>query len=138
MSSSNPDCQTVLSLKEVSAKFEQWRASRLKKSRIPEALWQEAILLLKKYPIGRVTQTLKLSGSQIKAKMQQHTAILNNQSKLPAFVPISIPPVVEQTEFGIIGKLEIKRADGAVLSIDGLNQKIFSQLLAQFMQGLSC
>jgi len=137
VSSSNPDYQTVLSLKEVSAKFEQWRATRLKKGKIPETLWQEAILLLKKYPIGKVTQTLKLSGNQIKAKMQ-HPTTLNGQSKLPAFVPISIPPLVEPTEVSVIGKLEIKRADGAVLSIDRLNQKIFTQLLAQFMQGLSC
>jgi hypothetical protein len=127
------DQLTPLSLKEVSAAFEQWRATRAKKSRIPESLWQQVILLLSKYPISKVTKALNLSGGQVKAKMQCMTNSNDAKHKLPTFVPVSIPQSIEEP---IVGKIEIKRSDGAVLSIDRLNQATLTNLLTQFMRGL--
>jgi len=125
------------SLKEVSAIFEQWRITRAnKKSRIPDALWQQVIPLLSKYPISEISKTLKISGGQLKT-MKYPTNIVKAKSKLrvPTFMPISIPQAIGKTDIDV-GKVEIKRADGAVLSIDRLNQATLTHLLTQFMRGL--
>ncbi|HXH54758.1 MAG TPA: hypothetical protein VNK03_03325 [Gammaproteobacteria bacterium] len=131
MHSLSQDQLTPLSLKEVGAAFEQWRATRAKKSKIPEALWQQVVLLLRKYPISKVTKTLNLSGGQVKAKMQSMTNTNDAKHKLPTFVPVNIPLSVEEP---IVGKIEIKRSDGAVLSIDRLDQATLTNLLTQFMR----
>ena len=125
------------SLEEVSATFEQWRMTRTnKRSRIPDALWQQIIPLLSKYPISKISKTLKVSGGQLKA-MKCSTNIINANPKpqVPTFVPINIPQTIEKIE-GDVGKVEIKRSDGAVLSIDRLNQTTLTHLLTQFMRGL--
>jgi hypothetical protein len=133
MHSLSQDQLTPLSLKEVGTAFEQWRATRAKKSKIPESLWQQVVLLLRKYPISKITKTLNLSGGQVKAKMQSMMTTTDAEHKFPTFVPVSIPQNVEEP---IVGKIEIKRSDGAVLSIDRLNQATLTNLLTQFMRGL--
>ncbi len=60
----------ALSLTEVSANFEQWRATRTKKSKIPDELWQQAIPLLKKYAKSKICHALKLNGGQFNAKVK--------------------------------------------------------------------
>lgn len=133
MHSLSQDQLAPLSLEEVAAAFEQWRATRAKKSKIPEFLWQHVMLLLSRYPISKLTKTLNLSGGQVKAKMQCMTNATDAKHKLPTFVPVSIPQSIEEP---IVGKIEIKRSDGAVLSIDRLNQATLTNLLTQFMRGL--
>ncbi len=130
----------ALSLKKVQANFEQWRTKRPKKSKIPDDLWQQAMPLFKKYPKGKICKALKLSGGQTNAKLK---SMGNNTLKIPSkpttFVPIAVPPMIQKAEQPCVpGKLEIKRADGAVIVMEGLNKKTLTQVLSQFMEGLSC
>jgi hypothetical protein len=41
-------------------RFQQWRASRTKSERIPEALWQAAVGLYPRYNINRIARALRL------------------------------------------------------------------------------
>ena len=129
---------TPPSLNEVNAKFEQWRSTRpSKRSKIPDPLWQLVLTLLNKHPIGEISQALRLSGGQIKAKMQLYTTNATiNTNKPSDFVSITIPQATEEIDTSFSGKVEIKRPDGAAISIERLNQKTLVQFLTQFMQGL--
>ncbi len=131
---------TALSLKKVSANFEQWRTTRPKKSKIPDDLWQQAMPLFKKYPKSKICKALRLSGGQTNAKLKSmgnHT--LKTPPKPTTFVPIAMPPMLQEAEQPCVpGKLEIKCTDGAVIVMEGLNQRTLTQVLSQFMEGLSC
>jgi hypothetical protein len=126
---------TPLSLEEVNANFAQWRSTRTKKSKIPDILWQQALVLLSKYSASKICKALNLSSGQLNKKIQQSTtnATANRTSK---FVAINIPQTVEAVEPYYIGKIEIKRVDGATIFIEQLNQNVLTQILTQFMQGL--
>jgi hypothetical protein len=54
-----------LTLEDVAEHFEQWRGSKKKGERIPEKLWREAIGLVGIYGVSQVTQTLRLSGTDL-------------------------------------------------------------------------
>ncbi len=128
------------SLKEVSARFEQWRSTRAKRGKIPNVLWQQVLALLNIYSRSELCKVLKLSSGQIKTKMQLHTAdaTVNINSKMRDFVAINIPQVTEEIDTQFTGRVEIKRPDGVVIFIERLNQQTLTQILTQFMQGLSC
>src|SRR4051812_46939535 len=107
----------MLSLAAVSANFEHWRATRDKKSKIPEPLWQQVLTLLPKYSTSEISRVLGISGEQIKNKIAipTPTDILTNHSAND-FVAINIPiPEVGNTCHG--SKVEIKRPDGAIICI---------------------
>ena len=77
----------ALSLNEVSANFEQWRTTRTKKSKIPYDLWQQAILLLKKYSKSKICHALKLNGGQFNGKINLYqSAATQITPKVTTFV----------------------------------------------------
>ena len=61
---------------------------------------------------------------------------LHSLAQQPTFIPINIPQPKEIIDLNFIGKVEIKRSDGAAIFIERLNQQTLTLLLTQFMQGL--
>jgi neutral trehalase len=57
-------------LSSVRAEFEAWRARRKGRERIPEQLWEQALGLLKEYPVKVVCRELKLSPPQVRNRRQ--------------------------------------------------------------------
>ena len=51
------------SIDEVRARFEQWRAGRLRKARIPDELWPLAIEAARREGVNRAAQELHLDGA---------------------------------------------------------------------------
>jgi hypothetical protein len=66
------------SLDQVKDRFEHWRATRPKRGRIPEALWEAAVDLTRDYAISRVAKTLRLSYTDLKRRVH---------NKIPAEAP---------------------------------------------------
>jgi hypothetical protein len=53
-------------LESVAKQFEDWRANRQKRDRIPQHLWQAAVQLCKDHPITKVCRCLRLSFVDLK------------------------------------------------------------------------
>ena len=108
--------QAEAHLQEVAAQFVQWRQSRAnpRGSRIPEALWDEALALAAVLPPTRVARHLKLKPHALKRRRgdyDQRPGSLR-PSPFPAFVevtPAPKPPAATE--------VEIQRPDGACLRI---------------------
>ena len=76
-------------LKDVHFLFAQWRETRPHKCRIPEELWTAAVRLSNEYSIHKISRTLRLSHSELKARAERFHS---NQSPAPLqhFIPIDI------------------------------------------------
>jgi hypothetical protein len=137
-------CQpSPLNLQTVSAKFEQWRINKknnnLVQAKIPKELWQQVIELFGRYPLTKIRKTLNLDAKQLKSKFKQYhnkNSVKAIKPKQPTFIPINISHSNQSEATEIIGKVELKRSDGAVISIERLNQNTFLSVLTQFMQGV--
>jgi hypothetical protein len=58
------------SLEEVKGQFQNWRATRQKRTGIPKHLWQAAIDLSRDYPINTISKTLGLSYTDLKRRIK--------------------------------------------------------------------
>lgn len=126
-----------LTIDSVQRDFEHWRASRDKIGKIPDALWSKVLQLLDNYPVGEVSGRLRLSGNQIANKRKKCTSVSNNLSLPPIrtdnFMEINIPsPNIEGSIAISTKRIEIKRPDGAILSMDMVSDQIMLQVLNQF------
>jgi hypothetical protein len=133
----------LLNLQTVSAKFEEWRSfkknNNLVQARIPKELWQQVIELFGRYPLTKIRKTLKLDIKQLNSKLKQYrnqTSAKTIKPKQPTFIPINVPHHHQSEETNVIGKIELKRSDGAIISIERLNQHTFLSVLTQFMRGV--
>lgn len=78
-------------LKDVQSLFTQWRTTRPHKCRIPEELWTAAVRLSNEYSIHRISRTLRLSHSELKARVERFHSNQAAASSLD-FIPIDISP----------------------------------------------
>ena len=79
-------------LSEVHSRFIAWRKSKKHRSRIPEDLWDAAILLIPDSSLHKVARTLGLSYNGLKKRAQPHNAPNGcAPSPSPDFIPIDIP-----------------------------------------------
>lgn len=130
---------TQLTIGSVQRDFKAWRASRTKKSKIPDDLWDKTLKLLEHYPISRVVRDLQLNGGQVSARRKKQSEA--NSDTLPVkhpvnFLELNIPPMSTPYNTSISGnRLEIKRADGVILAIEQLTDQTLLQVLNQFMRG---
>lgn len=78
-------------LKEVQSLFIQWRETRPHKCRIPEELWTAAVRLSNEYSIHKISRTLRLSHSELKARVERFHS---NRLAAPSldFIPLDISP----------------------------------------------
>jgi hypothetical protein len=63
--------QRVDTLEEALKLFEAWRTHRKKTGRIPEELWAAAVQACWEHSIHKVSRTLRLSYSDLKARIEQ-------------------------------------------------------------------
>lgn len=107
-------------LQALAQHFSQWRASRTHRSEpIPVALWDQAVHLSDVLPIGRVAQTLRLSGGELKKRRQARSSSSSVPSTPPASPAfIEVKPARARLNTQITeATVELQRPDGARLSI---------------------
>ena len=68
--------------------FEQWRATRPGRSKIPDELWQAVVALHGRYSASQLCHELHLSAGALRARLRE--AQKANPPSPPAFVPL--PP----------------------------------------------
>jgi hypothetical protein len=59
-------------LEQVQEQFEHWRQSRGKRTAIPDALWQAAVMLFPDYALHRISKALRLNYSDLKQHVNAH------------------------------------------------------------------
>lgn len=69
-------------LEEVRRQFEAWRETKTPGSRIPEALWDAAVILCEQHPRSKVALTLRLNATALKNQI----AIRQVNDESPAVV----------------------------------------------------
>ena len=69
--------------------FEQWRATRQGRSKIPDELWQAVMALQDRYSASQLCRELHLSAGALRSHLQAARAKLPSR---PAFVPLLSPP----------------------------------------------
>ena len=60
----------------VQARFADWRKNKKNRRRIPEDLWEAAVLLNNEYTLNQISRALKLSYSDLKKRIKSHHQLL--------------------------------------------------------------
>jgi hypothetical protein len=60
-----------MSLEQVRERFEEWRATREKRGRVPEELWDAAVDLTYRHSICIVSKTLRLDFNGLKQRVHK-------------------------------------------------------------------
>jgi len=88
-------------LNKVKLSFEGWRSSKAKGRRIPQNLWEEAIVLYPEFSVGKISTTLSLSHTDLKKRVKNkiEKASVPSNKPVPTFVELDFsspcPPVSE-------------------------------------------
>jgi hypothetical protein len=109
-------------LSRTRALFEQWRATRAGREKIPEPLWQAVVALRDRYPASQLCRELHLSAGALRARLRE-AETQPAATATPEFVPLRLEtlglPVADRpakpTEALI--RLVWERADGTRLRL---------------------
>lgn len=119
------------SLEEVAQQFKQWRATRVKRGRIPNDLWALVAPLMNQYGHNKIVSALKINHAQLK----EHTLpfLANPQQKQTTFVecPLPITPMFSTENC----TMEITCKNGSTVKINGLTSMQIQSLLPSLMGG---
>lgn len=130
--------KAVTTLEDVKAAFTHWRKTRVKRDKIPEALWDQALLLLDHYNQSQVLHTLGISQSQLRKEKARREPLQVNKlaSTAVQFVEVDTASlqanITASPHANEAFDLEFKRQDGGTLSIKGFPLLSMNRLLNDF------
>jgi hypothetical protein len=97
-----------MSLEQVRERFEEWRATREKRGRVPEELWDAAVDLTDRHSICVVSKTLRLDFNGLKQRVHK-----KRHGAETGFIAFDLRPVSDEAECTI----EMERPDGARMRV---------------------
>ena len=100
-------------LEEVRERFEQWRGSRNKRGRIPDALWQAAATLYPAYSLHQISKILHLNHTKLKQCIHEQQAVSSLPVAPAAFVELGLSDAVTHCECIV----EMQHQDGAQMRV---------------------
>ena len=132
----------ITTLNDVKSAFAHWRKTRVKRDRIPDALWDQVLSLGNRYSESKVLSTLGISQPQLRKEQARRGQLQCSDSSdsVPAFLELttaalkskpSAPPASKATS-----DLELKRKDGAALTIKAFPVSSLNILLNDFYGAL--
>lgn len=79
-------------LTDVQARFTEWRKNRPHKGRIPEELWEAAVLQGKNHSTHKISRALRLSYNDLKARIEKSNGTRDTVQYPPSldFIPVDI------------------------------------------------
>src|SRR4051812_46453391 len=104
-------------LNRTRALFEQWRATRAGRGKIPEKLWQAVVALHGRYSASQLCRELHLSAGALRARLRKSEAQPASPTT-PEFVPLSLEalglPVADRSATAADAPIRLvwERADG--------------------------
>ena len=123
-------------LNDVKSHFDHWRATRTKRGKIPEYLWDKVKLLIGRYSLTVITETLSINTSQ----MREHLNLNNEVNFVEACADPAIKTqtpshlqVVTITDNNKTCSIELHRSAGGMLKISDYPVESLSVIIAQFI-----
>jgi len=128
--------ETNLTLNDVKNHFDQWRATRPKRCKIPDTLWREVKTLAGRYSLKQITQELGINTYQISHGLNQKANITFVEVQQKPIIPAIDPPspFYVKTETHNTCSIEIHRTRGGSLKISELPVASLPILINQFME----
>jgi hypothetical protein len=116
MSQQNIEKPYTSSLETVAQQFEKWRATRVKREKIPNELWALTAPLMNQYGRSKIAATLRVNYAQLK----ENTLPLlpNDQQKPVRFIECPLPTIPTSSVENCI--VEITGKNGSTVKITGL------------------
>jgi len=122
-----------VTLEAVKDKFHQWRTTRLKRSKVPESLWNDVRQLSKLYNYSQLSSQLRISYQQLHAHLEgdrQHNNLSSPESDfINTHIPLPQWPLLSSH-----GTLEVQGRDGLNLKVTGLNHHDLFALAQTFLK----
>jgi hypothetical protein len=120
-------------LDDVKSHFDHWRATRNKRCRIPESLWDKVKSLVEHYPLSAITNALSLNTNQIRENIKIDTAI-NFVEARQEVAPLTIrQPIISASADTQTCAIELHRTTGAVLKISACPISSLPIIISQFI-----
>lgn len=132
-----PALPANLTLDEVKQHFEHWRATREKRCKIPDFLWDEVKTLIGCYPTSQITQTLRINAYQISSGITTKSKpdITFVHARPTFFSQETIKPSTSSIDnVKEICSLEIHHANGGILKINQFPVMSLTSIIHQFME----
>jgi hypothetical protein len=132
-----PATSAKSTLNEVKQHFEHWRATREKRCKIPDFLWDEVRSLIGRYPTNQITQALRINAYQISTginnKNKPDITFVRARPAIPP--PETLQPVISglDDEQGTCS-IEIHRPNGGILKISQFPVTSLANVINQFME----
>lgn len=105
-----PTLGGAMGLTAVVGRFQSWRKTHAKRSRLPDKLWADAAELARTHGVHRVAQTLNLAYYDLKRRVE----VLR-----PTFVEVQAVPPPATPAFSFV---ELERSDGARMKVQCASQ----------------
>jgi hypothetical protein len=116
-------------LNSVRTEFDNWRAERKGKERIPEYLWESAIRLLDYYSVNKISRELRLSPNQLQKRSKSRGKVGRQPRKSKrAFLEVRAGDLVKTIPLSksieitngteTTCRIVLERADGSRLSLN--------------------
>ena len=104
-------------LDQLAGQFEHWRQTRSHRGeRIPQALWDQAVVLARVLPHTRVAQHVRLSPNDLKKQMAMQVDPHATPARaMPGFV--EVPSATTRAQIGSTIEIDVQRPDGARLRL---------------------
>jgi hypothetical protein len=116
-------------LEAVVQQFEHWRATRIKRSRIPDALWALVTPLMDQYSHNEIVSALRLNHTQLKERVLQFSSQVPRSA---TFVEYPLPPITPVIESCV---LEFVCKNGSTVKISGLTASQLQPLVSVLLGG---
>jgi hypothetical protein len=130
-----PAAPTNLTLDDVKLHFDHWRATRAKRGKIPDSLWNEVKTLIGRYPTNKIAQTLGVNAYQISTGVNNKidfTFVATRPAALP--LPANKPVSSSSINAKDTCSLEIHRHSGGMLKINEFPLTSLFTIINQFME----
>lgn len=107
------DATIAPSLEQVRQRFESWRQSRKKRTRIPHGLWKAAVALSQEYSIHHLSKVLRVNYAALKNQVLKLNPPAPSASYISTAKFLELPPPAAPVQ----STIEIVRADGAAMTM---------------------
>lgn len=107
-----PRRPTLGMLSDVRSRFERWRRTRTRGTRIPAALWQAAVEAARAHGVSKTAQELSLDYYGLKKRLESSSIALPTPSPGRDFVEIALPSTAPECV------MEFENGQGARLRVE--------------------
>jgi hypothetical protein len=132
-----PLLQAEPALADLAGQFEQWRRTRATaQERIPQPLWDQAVVLTTVLPCSQVAKRLRLSPTDLKKHCLTRQGSLVTEATVlhPGFVEVT-PTEFETPMAPQVAVIEVERPDGVQLRIQYPEAPPLAVVLRTFLEG---